>query len=325
MRGTTQWERRHFAFSHAVNTSDRHPRYVYWLGRANEETGHSHVAVKLYDEALQKDALLWEALISKGEIKQRAREYREALSIYQEYLKHKPNDARILKSAGLCCLSLDEPENARVYLEKAIKIDPDDADARYNYATIYLRQGDLRKAINEFKKIRAENNADILSMIGYCYGVIQDYENSLKYYQEALAYEPDNGEVLLNIATVYAKSGDSAQAFAIFRKLLLLNPQNPELLNNMAWVYENLEDYIKAEDLYYRGLAVSAGDPQIAYNLICCLKRQRKFIEALDMVEYLRKIPEWRHIAISALAHIYEGLGASKLAVDCYNKALGLD
>ena len=320
-----QWEQAALAFAHAVKASNGHPRYIYWLGRANEETGHSGTAARLYDEALRKDALLWEALASQGEIKLRAKAYREALSYYQECLKLKPHDPRILNGAGACCLALDEPEKACEYLERATRLNPDDMEARYNYAAVCLQLGDLPQAIREFKKIRVENNADVLSMLGYCYGVLQDYDNSLKHYRAALAVESDSAEILLNIATIYAKSGDTVEALAIFKELLLKNPQNPELLNNIAWVYENREDYVKAEGLYYRGLAVSSGNPEIAYNLICCLKRQRKFLEALDMIEYLRKLPEWQRIAMAVLAHIYEGLGASRLAVDCYNRALGLD
>jgi len=320
-----QWEKAALAFTYAVSISQGHPKYIYWLGKAREEMGNTKMAETLYDEALKKNANCWEALVSKGELKLNRKEYKEALSYYRECLKLRPNDARILNNIGLCCLALDELEEAEDRITKAVRISPHDEVIRYNYATVYLKKGHLRRAIEEFEKIDRGVNAEILCLIGYCYGLLQDYESSISYYNAALCLEPENGEILINIATIYAKSGDTKKAIEIYRKLLLLNPRDPELLNNIAWVYETLEDYIKAEGLYYRGLALSYGDPKIAYNLICCLKRQRKFIEALDIIEHLQKIPEWRRMALSSMAQIYENMGEVKLAVDCYNKALGLE
>ncbi|MCR4442732.1 MAG: tetratricopeptide repeat protein [Peptococcaceae bacterium] len=321
-----QWEKAYRAFAQAARMGRGDARNLYWLGRSSEEMGCLYMAEQFYDEALKNCGNLWEALYAKGEIRLRREDYEGAFQCFRQCLEQEPEDAGTLNNLGLCCLGQNEPVQALSYLERAVKIIKNDGTILYNCATVYIRLGRYKEAAVLLHKIKGgEDQAEIAAALGFCYGMLNKYEESLCYYRKALALDANNREALLNMAAVYAKKGEAGQALEILKNIMAKNSKDPEVLNNIAWVYESMEDLKTAEKHYYRGLAISAGDPQIAYNLVCCLKKQENYLEAIEAIEHLKNKQEWKKIAWSSLAQIYEELGANKLAVDCYNKAFGLE
>jgi len=319
------WDKAVYALLNAVRASQGRPKYIYWLGKAEEEAGRESIAEALYEQAIKKDAEFWEAYAAKAHLVLNRGDYSQALGYFTECLKHKPNDAHLLNNLGLCYLGLNRLDEAKTCLAEAVKRKPGDNYILYNYGTVLLKQEDYDNALVQFTKIKKKDNPAVLNALGYCHGCLKNYEESIRCYQEALKLEPDNQEARKNLAAIYAQEEKYELALELIKELLQDNPQDPDLLNNAAWIYEALTCYKQAEDNYYRSLAASAGDPEIAYNLICCLKRQKKYLEALDITAYLRRIPEKQRLYWAALAQIYEELGAGKLAVDCYNKSLGLE
>lgn len=320
-----EWDKAVHAMLNAVRVSKANPKYVYWLGKAEEKSGNQEAAEALYEQVMKKDNDFWEAYAAKAQLIMNRGEYSEALVYFTESLLHKPDDAYLLNNVGLCLLGLHELNGAKQYLSEAVARKPLDDHLHYNYGTVLLKLGEFEEAIKEFSMIRNKNNALLLNSLGYCYGMLQEYEESISCYQEALQLEPNNIDCMKNLAAIFAQAKLYDQAIRLIRRLLLDNPRDSELLNNAAWIYEAQTQYQAAEENYYRSLAASEGNPEIAYNLLCCLKRQKKYLEALDLIEYFQKITEKQRSYWSAIAQIYEDIGASNLAVDCYNKSLGLE
>lgn len=320
-----QWDKAVHAFLNAVKVSNGNPKYIYWLGKAQEESGNNEAAEALYDHTLKKNAEFWEAYEAKGQLLLNRSEYSEALSYFNECLKHKERDAYLLNNIGLCYLGLNLLEEARRYLAEAVRKKPGDDHLIYNYATVLVRLADYDNALVQFCRIKNPKTCTVLNALGYCYGMLKQYNESIGCYLEALGLEPENREVLKNLAVIYTQQENYPAALQILKGLLGTDPKDPDLLNGIAWIYEAQAAYHEAEENYYRGLAASEGSPDIAYNLICCLNRQKKYLEALDLTSYLQKIPERHREYWSSLAQIYENLGAANLAVDCYNKSLGLE
>jgi len=312
-----QWDKAVRAFLNAVRISDGNPKYIFWLGRVEEQAGNSKAAEALYDQVIKKDADFWEAYAAKAQLFLDRAEYQEALVLFTECLKYKPEDPDLLNNVGLCFLGLNELHGARQYLADAVQRKPGDGHIRYNFATVLIRFGDYDNALLQLFKLKDKGNAPVQMALGYCFGMLKEYEESINCYLEALRLEPGNQEAMKNLAAIYAQDKQFKQALQLMKDLLRINPQDAELLNNMAWIHEAMAQYPEAEKNYYRGLVASGGSPEIAHNLIFCLKRQKKLLEALDLVKYLEKKPEQTDLYWSALAQIYEDFEANNLAVDC--------
>ena len=319
------WDKAAHALTQAVERSARNPQYLFHLGLVEEKAGNVQNAENMYNEALQQNHSLIGAVAAKGQLLYKKGIYKEAVECFKKCLEHRKKDASIENNLGMCYLHLNEFKEALNCFKTAAEYQPSDREILFNLATVNIKLGEYRLAIEILNSIKDPCNFAVVMALGYCFGNIGEYKESLEYYHKALTMSGDNREILINISSIYAKSGESKRALNILHKLLSVNPYDIELLNNIAWVYEQQNEYGDAEMLYYRGLAISTGNPCLAYNLICCLKRQRKYFEALDLVGYLKRVPEWQNMGWSVLAQIYEHLGADKQAAACYNKALGLE
>ncbi len=319
------WDKAAHAFSQAVEKSARKSQYVFHLGRVEEKVGNMQNAENMYNEALLQNKSLIDAVAAKGQLLYQKGAYREAVACFEKCLKHRKRDAVLQNNLGMCHLNLNEFKEALCYFKAAAELQPKDQEIVFNLATVNIKLGEYRLAIDLLNSIKNQSDISVVMALGYCHGLIEEYKESIGCYYKALTLSGDNREILINIAAVHAKSGDCKRALNILHKLLSVNPLDVELLNNTAWIYERQNDFSGAERLYYRGLASSTGSPYLAYNLICCLQRQRKYLEALDLVKYLKRAPDWQSLSWSVKAQIYEQLGANNLSADCYNKALGLE
>src|SRR6185503_8837865 len=94
-------------------------------------------------------------LLQKGELKPAEAELREAARL-------NPNDAISLALLGSVLVRQNRLEEARIYLEKAVEIDPEDSGTRYNLAAVEFGLGDSRAAKANLERIlrsRADHKA----------------------------------------------------------------------------------------------------------------------------------------------------------------------
>jgi tetratricopeptide (TPR) repeat protein len=265
------------------------------------------------------------AFSAKGDLLMKKEDFNKALQYYYKLLQLDSANAEIYNNIGLCQMRLNQLDLAESFFRKALTLKSKDPIIVYNYGMLMLKKGCYEKAIEIMSKIINKERVEVFSFLGYCYSLLGKHKESFVFYKKALQIAPHYQENLINLACTYAKMGEKEKALEILQKLLRVNPYDVNLLNNIAWVYESLKNYGEAEKNYYRGLALSPQNPSLMYNLICCLYKQHKYCEAMEMITLLKKIPEWNSRAWSSLAQIYEKMGEKNLAVDCYNKAFGLN
>lgn len=319
------WDKAHNAFLKAHQEGGNKVKYLFWLGKAEEQIGNTEEAEELYDKVLSTEEEYFEALLAKGEMLLKKDELRAALPYFKKCIEIRAVDAHVLNNMALCYGGLNQLHLALKCSKEAVDIKPCDKVIRYNYALLLTKNNNYHQAIEEYKKIKDNNNVDLLMNIGFCYGKLEDYQQSINYYKQAQTLEPENKEICLNLATLYSKCGDIQEAYRILKELVYINPYDADLLNNIGWIYETMDQNTTAEDYYYRGLALEPENLNLVYNLVCCLKKQHKFLEALDIIHKIKENPDGYSLYWSSLAEIYEKLGAKTLAVEYYNKSLGLD
>ena len=313
------------AFLLALRFNRRNPQYLYCLGKSEEIIGDTEDALRIYEQVLLHKSDCELTLFAKGELLMRKGNFGEAVLCFYKLIPFQAKNPELHNNIGLCLMQLNNFELAESFFQKAVMLKPKDAVYAYNYGLAMLKRGYYKKAIAILGKHLNEEKAEIFSSLGYCYSSLGKYEESLQFYKKALLIAPCQRENLVNLACIYARMGEHTKALEILKKLLRVNPSDANLFNNIAWIYENLKNYWEAEKNYYRGLALAPKDPNLMYNLLCCLRKQNKHCEAMEIIAVLKRIPEWRKMAWSSLAHIYEKMGEKTLAVDCYNKALGLN
>jgi len=112
-------------------------------------------AAEEFKKVLSLDPTLLEAEVNLGLAYHSSFEYDLAVRHLARALQQRPNLLAANVIAGIDCLKLGFTEQAGHYLQRALKLDPSNREARQALASLYLSQKDFRAAAGEFRQIAA--------------------------------------------------------------------------------------------------------------------------------------------------------------------------
>ena len=178
-------------------------------------------------------------LEAKGDMLRQQKAYAEALAYYQAALGREKTNPVLFNKAGIAELQLRQLANARKDFERAIRGDPNYAEAYNNLGVIAYMRRDYKKAIRQYRKALAlrEDSASFHNNLGATYFAQKKMENAVVEYRRALELDPDiltrssRGGVAAQIASpedrahywyvlakIYARSGDCERCVHCLRK-----------------------------------------------------------------------------------------------------------
>lgn len=164
--------------------------------------------------------------------------YREAIETYRQAPQ---NSAVVANKTGIAYHQMQDWNSAKKWYEKAMKLNPQYAEAINNLGTIYYAHRSYRRAVNLYKRALriSPESASIYSNLGTAYFGRKNYKEAFIAYQEALRLDPEVFErhstqgVLLQERTVeekakfhyymaktYAKAGATDRALLYMRKAI---------------------------------------------------------------------------------------------------------
>lgn len=125
------------ALSHDPNSLDANAAMAYYY----ENTGQDSLAKTYHTQALGLSGHAGAQLNNYGAFLCRKGQYQESLAYFEEAVQDKNylNTAAAYENAGLCSLANKDPLRAKIYFEKALKIEPN-------------RKKSLRELVNIAKK-----------------------------------------------------------------------------------------------------------------------------------------------------------------------------
>ncbi|MBL7070334.1 MAG: tetratricopeptide repeat protein [Candidatus Omnitrophica bacterium] len=210
-------------------------------------------------------------------------------------------------SMGIEALMSNNRKQGYVYLEKAIKIDPDFAYPSYVAGFFYYRDQDYQRArelAQDAIKIDSRFGAayKLLGDIQFCQrdfpAAIQEYGMALQFnyinpylqndlalalmeegeYQDALRHAkaavgalPENVNMLYNLACLYRDNADTQSAISEFNRLIAGHPDYPNAHNDLADIYLSVGRTSDAEKAYLKEIEYASvklsSDPKDAVAL----------------------------------------------------------
>ncbi len=127
------------------------------LGNVRLQTRRARDAILLYLEALERDPAHWPARTNLAEALLTTRQFAAAKAVLEDLCETRPQDSQMQHQLGKACFELDDNELALRSFERAIELDPGNADSRYWIGGIKRKMGDLegaRAAYDAAKQIR---------------------------------------------------------------------------------------------------------------------------------------------------------------------------
>jgi tetratricopeptide (TPR) repeat protein len=192
-------------FTHAIDvTSDNFVAHDN-LGIELDKRGRHEEALEHYRETLRikpGDAYGEEnyaqATFQKGERLFTERKFDEAVALFHEGLRHRPNNAMAHTYAGLILREQGQLPAAMTELRQALRLDPKLARAHLGLAVALAYSGDAAGAVREFEQAAADDptNVEARYDLGITLTALGRPGDAVKWFEAALAIQPKYGDAL---------------------------------------------------------------------------------------------------------------------------------
>jgi serine/threonine-protein kinase len=188
----------------------------------------------------------------------------------------------IHNTTGKNDLSLEE-------FQRALQLDPRNADALKGLAHSYENAGRLPDAEASYKKAIAlrPDYWDGYNSLGLFYDAHGNFDEAVTQLQRAIALTPDNGQVYSNLGAAYLDSGDPKKiplAEAALTKSIALGPSYPAYAN-LGFLYQARRDYANAAAMCEKALQLNDKNFIVWANLAMAyegLHEPKKAVAARD-------------------------------------------
>jgi tetratricopeptide (TPR) repeat protein len=185
---------------------------------------------------------------------------------------------------------------------KALRLDPDDANAQNNFGALLLRQGELDDAVAHLQKAielkpNLTNAHDNLGLVLLQKGKVDE---AIGHWRKALEIDPRSTGAHLNLGGAFLVRHQFKQAIGEWQEALRLEPNHVPALRNVAWMLATCPDPrirngAQAVELAERAATLTGGDdPVILDTLGAAYAEAGRFAEAVESVRKALAIAERR-------------------------------
>ncbi len=186
-------------------------------------------------------------------------------------------------------------EQAVAEFEKAIALDPNDANAQRNLGTAYGEQGKWEESLAAY-----ERAVEINPNFGEAYGDMAAAYFNLGKLAEAIAagekgieLAPDYATAYNNLGIVYGAQGQIDEAIALFEQGIQADSSCAECYYNLGFAYEQVEQLDQAIAAYQKAVQADPNYTDAYENMGTVYARQNRLEEAIAQFEtFLQLAPD---------------------------------
>jgi len=160
-----------------------------------------------------------------------AKQFGEAVTVYENWLVTYPNDANIWRELGVVQSWNGQQLKSIEALKKALELQPGNLETRRSLGYAYAWRGDYGRANEMFEFVLEEAPNDEEAQKGLAYIALWS-GNGNKAAQQFLSLarrSPENVEYRLGLAQAHKMSGKTGKAAQAYRAVKNLAPENPAL------------------------------------------------------------------------------------------------
>jgi serine/threonine protein kinase/Tfp pilus assembly protein PilF len=221
----------------------------------------------------------------------------EAADFYERAVQLDPNFAvawarlsRVdshIYSTRVDASSAARPDAAKRALENAQKLEPNSPEsllALGYYQYFVLRDYALAKATFVRVNKTLRGSSEVRRALGYIARREGHWDESVAYFEQALALDPRNAELLMGAAWNYAMLRQFPAALKLYTRALDITPNDPDVMASKASIYQAQGDLQEAARLLSE---INEQTPnENTFNTKCTqLKLERNYAEAIRLLQ----------------------------------------
>ena len=259
----------------AIELNSENTEYYYFKAFMYLKKNRFKEAIKIYEDMELVDENKIRPLRLKAEAYANIKEYIEAIDIYKEIKREKPNDKYVNGELYQMYKKINNDEMAKKYLELQLR--------KYPSAYYYIEKGIMLQNENNSKEAKENykkalelegDNKYALNNIAYLYYEEGDYNEAIKYYEEAI----ENDEELEFYDCLETLIKCCEDIGNIEKALEILDANIPKY--NKEKLYDKKYNLLKSQKRYYEMIetykALLDNDKFGLYTKIRCLKKIAK-------------------------------------------------
>jgi tetratricopeptide (TPR) repeat protein len=168
----------------------------------------------------------------------------EAIKPYQRALQLDPDNAEVHKNLGNALLQNGQADEAIAQYRSAVEIKPDYAEARYNLAVALGLEGKLDEAIEQYRKTVEikPDYADAHGNLARMLAAQGKLDEAVQEYQRTLALAPDSAQAHFRYGQTLQAQHHFAAAKAEYQKALELESKHLPARLSLAWLLATCPD-----------------------------------------------------------------------------------
>lgn len=200
-----------------------------------------------------------ELFFIQGNVAYKKGNYEEAIKFYTEAIEKSPDFADAYNNRGSVQLELQNPVAAIADFEKAVSIDNQFFQAKYNLGETYSTIGEYEKSLNVLKQLESKYKDSsyyhvLLSTISI---KKNNFSEANLHIQDALRLNKNSEGAYTNLGFIQYSEKNYKDAKANFEKVLSLNPKQDLAYNNLSLIYANEENFSKAIEMVNKAIEIN--------------------------------------------------------------------
>ncbi|GAB2518998.1 tetratricopeptide repeat-containing sulfotransferase family protein [Microbulbifer agarilyticus] len=265
-------------------------------------------------------------LLQSGLTYYRQGQLAEAEKKFRAALAQDSSNVAALNLLGMLCVNSGRPDEAVSFINKALKIRPQDPQALGNLGLAYQKTGQLERAEKSLRgalNLNAEN-PPVWNNLGNVFKDTGRFQESVKCFEEALKRNPNFALCWSNLAQAFVELDQLTNAKRAVDRALQLDSTLAEAHYNHGEISRRLSHFSEAAQAYNTALQ---HDPEYYEALLGLATAQREAEDTQAAIATLKHLlaREPNHAqAHCSLGIIYEQIGDKAGAVDCFKEAIRL-
>ena len=212
----------------------------YEIGICFLETNQFNEAVAKMNELLALKPGFIGAKFILGNLQGKQGKLDKEIKIYQDIITENERFPQIFQYLGVTYYRKGDFGQAVETFKKALAMEPDNTNVRFNLALSYEDQEKYEEAIAEYSQV-IEKDPDNLAAhlnLGVLYGNIGDTEKEMEEYKAINKIDPKYPDIYFNAGIIQYNKDNIKQAMRMFRKTISCDPNFIKAYYNLGVLYQ---------------------------------------------------------------------------------------
>ncbi len=321
-------EEAELAFKQGIEQAQDSPVGYYYLGRIGVDAKQPERAISHFERAISLNPSFEPAYTALASVYESLEKWSKAAAVYRRYLEEiNPHSKEARHHLVRLYISDKAYAEALAEVDKILRQDPDDLDARLRAGLIYAEMKEYSRAIEELKTILASRPTElrVRDYLGLIYEETKEYDKAIGAYEHNLKLQPSYVDGHLHMGFLLYRLKRYPDAITHLTEAINLNPKKADAHLLLGLTYLQTEEYGVASKTFEQGIQHNPENADLHFNLGTAYDKLNRFDDLVTAMETTLRLNPKHADALNYLGYSYAERGIKiEEALALIQKALSL-